>query len=230
MSGLTDKLRSRAHWRTVIRPGDFRPDRLSYEALATVVQSVQVRMRGWYVPHFSEPLQYGTDWIGYESQFEHHFEAWRFYTSGQFVDLIGVASEWRDESSLHPAPPDWKPSARLPVWEPLFMFTEIFELAARLALSPAGADLMVVGIEARHIQGMQLVVDDPGRAEFFQPYVASINSFPFEASYSREELITSARKEAVRATRELVLRFGWTAATEELLAGYQQQLVGGDRS
>lgn len=229
MSEITEKIRARGYWRLVIRPVEFVPDRVAYQALPDIIRSLQVRMRGWYLPHFKEPFQYGADWMGQESQFQHHLEAWRFFTSGQFADLIGFASDWRDQSSLRSPSPGWSPGAETPVWESLFRFTEFFELAARLALSPAGSETTVVRIETHGLRGRALVVDDPRRAEFDDPHVASIDMFPFEATYRRDDLVASARGEAVRAARELFLRFGWMSVTEELLTAYQRQLTGEDQ-
>lgn len=226
MTELTDKIRSRGHWRLVIRPAAFTVNRVPYEALAEIIRSVEVGMRGWNLPHFREPFEYGEDWVGHESQFHHHLESWRFFTSGQFADFIAFGSDWRDESELHPAPPCWRPGKETPVWESLFRFTEFFELAARLALSRAGDDRMVVRIETHGLRGRALVVDDPRRAPLRQTYVATIDSLPFETEYRRDDLVARARAEAVRAARELLLRFGWVSATEELLAEYQRELTG----
>ncbi|MDQ6948580.1 MAG: hypothetical protein M3256_20550 [Actinomycetota bacterium] len=226
MSEVTEKIRSRGYWRLVIRPAEFVPDAVPYESLTDTIRAVQVRMRGWNLPHFREPFAYGGDWVGHESQFHHHLEAWRFFTSGQFADLVAFASDWRDESGLHPPPKDWEPRKETPVWESLFRFTEFFELAARLALRISTSDRIVVRIETHGLRGRSLVVDDPKRANFFEPYVASIEGLPFEDEYSRDELIARARGEAVRAARHLFLRFGWTTVTEELLTENQRELTG----
>ncbi len=226
MSELTEKIRSRGHWRLVIRPATFIPDRVPYEALAGIIRSIEVRIRGWNLPHFREPLKYGEDWVGHESQFHHHLEAWRFFTSGQFADLIGFGTDWRDESELHPAPAGWQPGAETAVWESLFRFTEFFELAARLALSRAGDDRMLIRIETHGLRERALVADDPKRAGFARAYVATIDSLPFEAEYQRDDLVARSRSQAVRAARELFLRFGWSSVTEELLAEYQRDLTG----
>lgn len=225
MSELAEKIRSRGYWRLVIRPVAFDPTAIPYDGLGDVIRSVQVQMRGWNLPHFREPLTYGEDWIGQASQFEHHLEEWRYYTSGQFADFIAFASDWRDESLLRPASKKWEPGRETPIWESLFRFTEFFELAARLALKHTASDRIVVRVETHGLQDRALVVDDQRRSEFFEPYVAAIDSFPFEAEYRRDDLVASARAEAVRAVRELFFRFGWTSVTESLLADYQRELV-----
>lgn len=221
MSEVTEKIRSRGYWRLVVRPAEFIQNAVPYDSLADTIRSVQVSMRGWNVPHFREPLAYGDDWVGYESQFHHHLEAWRFFTSGQFADLIAFGSDWRDVSGLHPPPQDWEPGKETPVWESLYKFTEFFELAARLALRLGEADRIVVRIETHGLRGRSLIVDDPKRADFFEPYVASIDNLPFDAEYSRNDLIARVRGEAVQASRQLFLRFGWTTVTEELLTEYR---------
>lgn len=229
MSELTTKIRSRGHWLVVIRPQHFDETTLPYEELADIVYARQVRMRGWYFPHVKEPFERGRDYVGNETQFAHHLEAWRFFTSAQFIDVVGFGSDWRDESTLHPAPRDWAPSTQTPVWESLFRFTEFFEFAARLALLDVYASGVTVRLETHGLRGRALVVDDPRRAEFFEPYVASIESHTFEKSYRAQDLVASAREEAVSAARDLYLRFGWTGVTADMLADYQQELTTAER-
>lgn len=84
---------------------------------------------------------------------------------------------------------------------------------------------MVVRIETHGLRGRALVADDPKRAQLAGQYVAMIDSLPFEAQYRRDDLVARARGEAVRAARELFLRFGWNSVTEELLVGYQRELT-----
>lgn len=224
MDGIREKIRSRGHWLFRFRPATFDPERLAYESLEETIRGVVVRFRGWDVPHI-EDLVHGGDWVGSESQFHHHLEAWRFFTSGQLIDLVAFGSDWSDESALERPRSDWRPGQITPVWESLFRFTEFFELAARLALRLPGEDPVVVEIETRGLEGRALVVGDRSRAEFFEPRIAQIDSFPFRAEYSREELAASAREQAVRAARELFLRFGWTSSTEKALADYQLVLT-----
>lgn len=222
-----EKIRSRGHWRVLIRPNEFIEDRVDLPTLAEIVTRSQVRLRGWYFPHIKGEFQPGRDYIAQATAWDYHLESWRFYTSGQFADLIAINDDWRDISSLHPPNEGWRPGVVLSVWNPLYRFTEFFEFAARLALSDAGSESMVVEITTNGLGGRHLVVDDPRRSSFDREYVAGVPEHTYRRVYRREELVAQARIEAVRATRDLLHRFGWLAVTEEFLSGYQEELTRG---
>ena len=91
-------------------------------------------MRGWPVPfvdHRAELLR-GDDWTGQDIDAEivSHYEAWRFFTSGQFNHLRAVSADWRTGQEATAVPVG--AHAVIEVWEILYYVTELFELAARL--------------------------------------------------------------------------------------------------
>jgi len=88
LSEITDEIRSKGHWDVAIRPEPFIEDRVDYADLDEIMVRAVVRLRGWpvpYIDHREEPLR-GDDWIGHDIGAEGgaHYEAWRFFTSGQF--------------------------------------------------------------------------------------------------------------------------------------------------
>src|SRR4051812_18703599 len=99
MSDVSDKIRSRGHWDITIRPTRFDQGRVPYAELDDTLASVVVSFRGWPVPFIDqrEPLVRGEDWIGQDVDAEmvNHYEAWRFFTSGQFNQLRSVSADWR---------------------------------------------------------------------------------------------------------------------------------------
>jgi hypothetical protein len=111
-----------------------------------LVQNKAVRFRGWDFPHIDihNPPQIGIDWVGQEIEWDHHLGSWRLYQSGLFLHVSGFWADWRDHSSFWPPDTNWKPGALLGVADTLFVFTEIFEFAARLSLSEAGGDTMFI--------------------------------------------------------------------------------------
>jgi hypothetical protein len=228
MSEILDKIKSRGHWRIAIRPVSFNEARVPYEELSNIIEQRQVQFRGWYVPHISHdiPMMRGADWVGQESAHWYHLESWRFFTSGQFALVRAFPDDWRYENDPD-APESWVPGARVQVATLLFLFTEIFEFAARLAMSPAGDNEMQIRIVTSGLLDRNIVVDDFHRAELSEAYRASMDEYPYEITVARDELVTEARNLAVQASRELFMRFGWTTVRPELLAEYQQELVRG---
>ena len=103
MSELTEKVQSRGHWNVVIRPAAFVEDRVRYEQLDEIIPSIAVRMRGWPVPYTNydrRDLLRGDDWVGQDVDAENvsHYEAWRFFTTGQFSHLRAVSVDWRRQN------------------------------------------------------------------------------------------------------------------------------------
>lgn len=227
MSELTDKVRSRGHWEVAIRPASFVLDRVPYDQLDEIIPSVAVRLRGWPVPYANlgrDELLRGRDWVGQDIDAEmvDHYEAWRFFMSGLFSHLRSVSADWRTGSEATRA--RGGVSSVIEVWEILFYLTEVFELAARLALGPAGDDSMVISAKLARLDGRGLVVGQPNRAEFFQPYVSHVPEIEQKIEVSREKLVAEGRTEAAEMARQFMIRFGWKPSLQQLL-DHQRELT-----
>lgn len=223
-SSVPEKIRTRGFWRFLIRPTVFEAERLPYSDLEDLIRRVAVRLRGWDFPHFEkEGLIRGADFVGSETDWNHHVESWRFFQSGQFAFLGGMKLDWHDQSVLA-QPRELPNNGRvLGVVESLWTLTEVFELAARLATSRAGAEEMAVIIELGGIEGRQLFVDDWQRGEFFEHHKASVPSFEKEFVLERDQLIADPDDAAVSAAIEVFMRFGWRP-DRETLRGSQAEL------
>jgi len=219
MSQLSEKIRSRGHWRVMIRPARFVEKRIpEIRALFPLLEKSSVHLRGWDFPHIDSRNQphFDIDWIGQESEWEHHLETWRFYQSGLFVDLAGMHYDWRDQSEWFPAPKGWEPNTVLGVVDAVYRLTEIFEFAARVSLTEAGDEKIHIEIVAGGLGGRRLWVDDPGRGPLFADYKASLTEFPYKTEVQRTELAANPRELAIKAAQELFWRFGWDAPVEVL--------------
>lgn len=226
MSELLDKIRSRGYWDVVIRPEAYEERRVAYSQLDEIIVAAGVRMRGWPVPfveHREQPMR-GGNWIGQDvdARAVGHYEAWRFYTSGQFNHLRAVGVDWRHSAEISPAPP--RDEKVIEVWEILFYLTEVFELAARLALGPAGDKTMTIDVGLLGLGGRGLIVGQRSRAEFFQPYRTSQDGLRQRVTVSREDLVAKPREQAVGMAREFFVRFGWKPARDQL-AEHQRELT-----
>lgn len=225
MSALVDKVRSRGHWNIVIRPVVFDAGRLDYATLEDVVESLAVRFRGWPVPFVDrreQPLR-GDDWVGQDidATMVSHYEAWRFFTSGQFNHLRAISADWREGRERTHVPPGY--DAVVEVWEIVFYLTEIFELAARLALSSAGDDRMLVSVDASALGNRALVVAQSNRAEFIEPYRLPTR-LAKEVTLTRDDLVARPRELAAELARDFFLRCGWKPPLEQILE-HQRELT-----
>lgn len=208
---VLDKIRTRGYWRVVIRPSSFRKNHLpNYRDLFPIIQKNSVQLRGWDYPHIDQqnPPRRGPDWVGQESEWDHKLEVWRFHQSGQFVHYFAMAGEWRDRSEMWPAEPGWEPGLDLYYVSTIYSLVEIFEFAARLALSPAGAGSMRVDIDVHRLQGRTLVSMD-ARIPVWGSYRADVLDWGHRWEGSQTELIALPRELAAKAAQDLFDRFGF---------------------
>ena len=228
MSDVTDKIRSRGYWEVFIRPTDFVADRVSYAQLDALLRKAVVRFRGWPVPFVDErrALLGEEDWIGQDIDAESvsHYEAWRFWTSGQFAHLRAISADWREGKEATYVAPGF--SGAVEVWEILYYLTEVFELAARLVLSEAGSDSMVIEATLHGLADRGLVVGQHNRAEFIEPNRSRVTELKRDVMLPRDALVAEARPQAVKMAQEFLMRFGWQPSTEQLTE-HQQELIDG---
>ena len=142
MSELLEKIRSCGYWNIAIHPNEFVPERVDrVSKLYPILRNTSVRLRGWDFPHLNPMLdpRKEDDWIEQEFGGAPFLEIWRFYQSGQFVDVSSVPYDWND-SALY------KSGSIINVADSIYRLTEAFELAARLSLTEAGSLFMHVEI------------------------------------------------------------------------------------
>jgi hypothetical protein len=215
---VLDKIRTRGYWRIVIRPTAFEENHIpNYSDLFPVVEKNSVRLRGWDYPQIddqSQPLR-GRDWVGQEFARQDEIEVWRLYTSGQFVHFFTIWGDWRDHSTVWPPEPGWKPGRFLYYIPTVYSFVEIWEFAARLALSPAGAASMRVELQLHGLQGRRLVSTDVA-VPLSGVYVTQMPDWNHLWEGSQTELISRPRELAAEAARDLFARFGLELSLEIL--------------
>jgi len=218
-SPLLDKIRSRGYWEVIIRPANFKKDRIpDINNLLDIVRQRCVKIRGWDFPHFDmqEASHIDLDWVGQELEWQHFLSAWRFYQSGLFVHIAGNRIDWRDQSNFWRADLNWQPNNLFGVADSLFIFHEVFEFAARLSLSEAGDDTMFVSISACNIAKRKLYLDDAPAFGYIQPYISSLQNFPYSLQISKSELVSKPIEFALVAASELFKRFGWRVNPDDL--------------
>ena len=226
MTEILQKLKSRGYWKVLIRPTDFVRTRVEdIQTLVDIIKKTAVEFRGWDFPHVSSHSgpSIGIDWIAQEVNWSEHVESWRLYQSGQFAFFGSMWEDWRDESIWEQPRSTWRPGAYLPVVDAVFRYTEIYEFAARLALTDAGAGAMTISITVIGLQGRELRIDHPNRSGFSFPRTCAISEFPYSTALPREQLIGEARNLALVNANELFNRFGWSPGIE-FLRGMQEEL------
>lgn len=226
LSAVTDKIQSRGFWDVAIRPKPYDEHRLGYGELEEILTRAAVRLRGWPVPFIdhNESVTRDDTWIGQdiEAQMIDHFEAWRFFMSGQFNHLRAVSADWRTGNEATRVPEG--AASAIEIWEILYYVTEVYEFAARLALSPAGDDTMAVSIRLNGLEQRALVVGQPNRVPFSMLQLANMPAFEQTVEVPRDELVADPAGKAVETSREFFLRFGWRASVDQLKE-HQRELI-----
>lgn len=226
MKETIEKIKSRGHWKVIIRPSAFDPKRIpDINMLRGIIQQASVNLRGWDFPHIDahNPFEVGIDWIQQEVEWSTHIEAWRFYQSGQFIFWGSLRHDWLEQSVWSPPPAGWKVGADISVYDAVFQFTEMFELAARLSMTEVGGEMMNINVTLFGLKGRKLILDSPHRMGFDYPRIGNLDSFPQQISVDRQELVSDPKTPALKAAQELFSRFGWSPGIN-LLRGIQDEI------
>ena len=222
---IVGKIKSRAYWRILIRPTEYRdPDSMRYSDLEPVINRSSVRLRGWDFPHISDRdggIRREQTHIEHITEWQHYLEYWQFYLTGQFIYLGGVSSEWRDVSELDPGTYAKLPGRPLWVLDVFFRFTEAFEFASRLSITSSGNREMHIEIGIHNISEFQLELPS-SRAGFMAPKTSGISKFIYPIQLTRDLLVSDPSGHARRAASELFQRFDWKAS-DNVLQSIQDQ-------
>lgn len=217
MSGLLDKIRSKGYWRVVVRPNHFAEKRVEdISALKPILQKSSVRLRGWDFPHINgRGKSYrDVDSIVQEFEWDHYHELWRLFQSGQFIYYGGFVMDWTERKAVPSS--GGTPKKVLSVRDAVFRFTEIFEFAARMALTEAGHEQMHIEIKAGGLKGRFLWVDPARYIDFSIEQKAEIDEVLYQADVPSAKLMGQPKELALFPARELFKRFDWDANLEVL--------------
>lgn len=217
------ELLARPHFRYIVHPQSFNAERVPYGNLLTSVNDATVRLRGWPFPHVREPSR-DQDFM-YETETEGgHKEGWAMFMSGLFIQVRQIGDWPSDPDSYMNDDEDPRIQGNMPFWMVLLEFSEALEFAARLRDKLRQQEPMIVRVEGTDLRGQRLVAAHSRRSGFFQNYVYEGESWKSkEYLIDDDSYVRGTRGMAVDAALDLLVRFGWTAATPELLAGIQDE-------
>lgn len=214
---LRDLIRVGPHWRVLIRPVEYREDRIGYSDLAGIEECV-VSLRGWPYPFVrSDRVTRLQRAVECELDSLDHRETWRFQQSGQFVHFFGIREDgWSAEPFAKSTFGDAQSGEALSIDSTIFSFTEIFLFAARLSERFKLGPQVRIELELTGLKGRQLRRFSKDYAPFTFPPTASVNNYLVEAELSTSDLLTSAEALARRELHELWARFGWKQSDEQM--------------
>lgn len=221
---LAQSVDSSAYTDVAVRPLPYKADRLRPDQLESFVTSQTVRLRGWPVPMLStrdRVAHHGT-WIGQDLQavVVPHVEAWRVFTSGQFLHRRVLATDLRDAPELRPEAPG--ATGAVAVWDLLLYLVEVAELSARYA-STLEAETVTIQASLENITGRELVSGDLKR-ELHGPYVTQADSLTASGSYKSPALLASPRAVGVDLTQQILRKFGLDVS-DKVLTEWQDSIL-----
>jgi hypothetical protein len=220
------EIRQSDHWRVLIRPVVFEPQRIpSLSACWDVVDECR---RG-LVPHFrvdidSSHTVWGNDWIQFsEVRPGEMDEVWRLFQSGMFVEYLRFWEDFHEvpwSSSRYPQ--TGKPSRYLIWTTTLYRITGIMEFAARLAerniLGPrALVSIGLHGLSDRVLTSWESSFD-------FDEFTFNHKDLVFEQEYSQSDFLSSSDDLAAQATAYFFERVGWRHPDLEVFKRWQARV------
>lgn len=236
---LLEKIKSTGYWKVIIRPTEFRENRISSrDECARAVKESQIRLRGWYYPHIDQQdssiFYMGNDSVGSFCDWEEKIEYWRFYQNGQFIHyfaidedyrLAGQESQGRMRERFHLKDSE-ENDKFLEILDTLYTVTEIFLFASNLA---AKADLgpeVEVEIELADVGGRTLFIWDQRRI-LFEKYTCKFHN---ENIIKRrivkvDELFTNSLDYALDVAVDIMKDFNWLNVNRDIFSEDQRKLV-----
>jgi len=219
---LIYKIHSKGYWCVIIRPINYVVHRISLVESKELVESSQVRRRGWPYPAIQrEGILSGNEWVysGRESDWFRHIEYWRLYRSGQFVHEI-VLREDIEEGLLK------KCKRGLEVVMTNYQVTEILEFSSRLATSRPDLfkDGMEIIIELHDMQNRKLFFCDARYLSM--DYVCDNPTIVVHRRLQLSEILSDPYHIALEMIKEILIQFNWNHVSMDLLRQEQKKLEG----
>jgi len=204
-SGIGAWVSEPAYFDVTVRPGPYQADRIAPNDLVEFLEKRTVRLRGWPVPRVAaEPvLRHGT-WVAQDVVSSPHVEAWRLFTSGQFLHRRMLFTELRHSQELSPTTA--AATGAVAVWDVLFYMVEVAEFAARVATALA-VEAVTVEVSLERITGRELVSGDFKR-EIHGPYLAAGTRFAGKIALDVSALLEDPRTVGVILAQQLLQQFG----------------------
>lgn len=221
MTALTETIKTRGHWRVVVRPLKFIEDRIENVVdLFPIVQKSSVQIRGWDFPHIDNQNTptIGRDSVMQEIDWNTHKEHWQLYQSGLFQYLGGFTVDWKESwENVVPQPHKVAPGSLLGVGDVVARFAEFFGFASAFAATSAADQEILLEIDCVGLSDRELWVDSSDRYPFLpDQYLCKLEDYGQQSRFRRETLVAEAENLALLWARELFRRFGWDPTIDML--------------
>lgn len=225
-------IKSKGHWKVILRPKKFVKERIdSLRECKEIISKAQVRLTGWDYPYIDPPPGpiSGNDFVSSSVDYKHYKEFWRFYQSGQFVHFIACKEDWVNQEELKRQglgvfQPDAKGGSFLSILSTLYLITQMYEFAARLAEKGVFDGEMEMSLELYDMNNRQLFFWDATRT-LFRAYICHIPTITKQQPISVERLLGSSAELALETTLSIFERFNWDEPPRGIFVEEQKKLL-----
>lgn len=200
-----------------VRPGPYDAGRISPSQLEDFAGTQAVRLRGWPVPMLSnrDPVAHHGNWIAQDFKAESvpHLEAWRLFTSGQFLQRRVIATDLRDAAELKAEAPE--ATGAVAVWDILLYLVEVAELGARYATA-LGAETVTIDVGLANIAGRELISGSWDR-ELHGRYITQAEVLTARVVHPAPALLATPRAIGVDLAQQILRKFGLDVPDKTLM-------------
>jgi len=235
-----ERVQDMPHWRIVINPGRYDPERISTLSKCwQVMEKRRLVLRGWDYPHLDNHdggRGNGANWIASGCAWGGHNEYWKFFQSGQFVHLLGLyegADPHRaskamraTETMLSAGHATDTLKGYVDIVSLLYTVTEVHTFAAGLVAEGIFDDSVKVEIQLVNAADFILTAD---RLRVWPLFCRNTeNPLGKEWIYPTQALLASAGPKALEATVRFLESFGWNDPNIEQLQRDQEKFLRGE--
>lgn len=228
MKELLEKIKSRGYWKIIIHPQQFLKERVqNLGECKKIILETKVSLRGWDFPHYdfqNEPIS-GLDYVEQATKFAGEIEYWRYYQSGQFVFFKGVKEDWLEEDGfLGGNRFGIEPLTTLTIINTVYIFTEVFEFASRLATKGLLGNSCTINIILYGTQGRKLMFFESNRI-LRQDYTCRISEIPYEVTLNMIQLLSNSPDMALDGIVWFFQRFNWDHVNKNMFKEDQRKFL-----
>lgn len=208
-----------AHFKVWFAPETLAPSAIEYGSLKDLIRANQVANIRSAFPVIGRP-QNGDEWIGDASDWGDQ-EVWRLYQSGLFVHLLAISDEYEADWDGFNKDQD---GGFLPVWLPIWYFTQACEFAARIQRASFPNATLELHLEMNSIGGRALVAANRRRSGFHSTYAFGSPNWTRTVQITPELALSGTKELVVKVLTELFQRFGWDGVTAKLVSDIQVEI------
>ena len=225
---LLQKIKSKGYWRVNIRPTEYQERRIeTLSEVRALVKSCQVSFRGWDYPFWEDKdLRNEGEFVECSIDWDRFIEYIRFYRSGQFIHVFSALEDLLDHKEMfkNRYPPPTPRAGYLSVIGVVYLATEIFEFATRLASKGLLRPKAFISVQLNNMNDHQLEMFDISRMLFREYVCTSINPIVFEREVTEDELISNGDHLALDLAIEVFENFNWNDPPRQVFAEDQRKL------